>query len=170
MVGPPAAPDSRHHAALGRAQRPISHRLGGVAQWKSIGFASRGSRVRVPSPPPACLTAFGGEMHELAASGRSFYFATGAPAIAGVSGSLTIRVCVRLASERCCDRAVPIVERNASWQPTASARPRRFNRKSMCGQDSKGGRGMFWRRPTMKDVVDCDKPRGAVSERRFGDF
>src|SRR5439155_9641603 len=28
-------------------------RCGGVAQWESIAFASQGSGVRIPSPPPA---------------------------------------------------------------------------------------------------------------------
>ena len=38
------------------------------------------------------------------------------------------------------------------------------------GQVTKGARWMPWRRKAMKDVADCDKPRGAVSRLRSGDF
>jgi hypothetical protein len=37
-------------------------------------------------------------------------------------------------------------------------------------QATKGTRWMPWRQVPMKDVVSCDKPRGAASERRSGDF
>jgi len=33
-----------------------------------------------------------------------------------------------------------------------------------------GMRWMPWRRVPMKDVVSCDKPRGAASEHRSGGF
>ena len=38
------------------------------------------------------------------------------------------------------------------------------------GQVTKGARWMPWREEAMKDVADCDKPRGAVSRLRSGDF
>src|SRR5918911_3454129 len=44
------------------------------------------------------------------------------------------------------------------------ARPRGSGRGA-----TKGARGMPWRQEPMKDVVGCDKPRGAASRRRSGD-
>ena len=38
------------------------------------------------------------------------------------------------------------------------------------GQESKGVRWMPWHQESKKDVVSCDKLRGAVSRRRSGDF
>ena len=38
------------------------------------------------------------------------------------------------------------------------------------GQATKGIRWMPWRQEAMKDVVSCDKPRGAANERRSVDF
>ena len=38
--------------------------------------------------------------------------------------------------------------------------------KSFGGQASKGIRRMPWRQEAMKDVVSCEKPRGAASKRR----
>ena len=37
-------------------------------------------------------------------------------------------------------------------------------------EGSMGMRWMPWRRVPMKDVVSCDKPRGAASEHRSGGF
>ena len=42
--------------------------------------------------------------------------------------------------------------------------------KPFFGQASKGIRWMPWRTKAMKDVVSCDKPRGAASRLRSGDF
>ena len=39
-----------------------------------------------------------------------------------------------------------------------------------CDQDIKGAGWMPWRQVAMKDVVSCDKPRGAANKRRSGDF
>lgn len=44
------------------------------------------------------------------------------------------------------------------------ARPRGSGRGA-----TKGVRGMPWRQEPMKGVVGCDKPRGAVRQRRSGD-
>ena len=41
---------------------------------------------------------------------------------------------------------------------------------SICGQVFKGARWMPWHQEAMKDVVSCDKPRGAANERRSADF
>ena len=38
------------------------------------------------------------------------------------------------------------------------------------GQATKSTRGMPWHREPMKDVTNCDKPRGAVSERYIRGF
>ena len=40
----------------------------------------------------------------------------------------------------------------------------------MNGQATKSTRGMPWHREPMKDVTNCDKPRGAVSERYIRGF
>ncbi len=37
--------------------------------------------------------------------------------------------------------------------------------RSGCDQATKGARGMSWRQEAIKDVVSCDKPRGAASKR-----
>ena len=37
--------------------------------------------------------------------------------------------------------------------------------RSGCGQAIKGVRGMSWCQQASKDVVSCDKPRGAASKR-----
>lgn len=39
-----------------------------------------------------------------------------------------------------------------------------------CDQDIKGAGWMPWRQVAMKDVVSCDKPRGAANKRRSEDF
>ena len=41
---------------------------------------------------------------------------------------------------------------------------------SKIGQATKSTRGMPWHREPMKDVTNCDKPRGAVSERYIRGF
>ena len=57
------------------------------------------------------------------------------------------------------------VERFCEWggdsneRKTPDSFPGRFN-----GQATKGVRRMPWRKQAMKDVVNCDKPRGAVSK------
>ena len=38
------------------------------------------------------------------------------------------------------------------------------------GQANKGARGMPWHQEPMKDVISCDKLRGAANELRSGDF
>ena len=38
------------------------------------------------------------------------------------------------------------------------------------GQAKKGTRGMPWHQEPMKDVISCDKLRGAANELRSGDF
>ena len=38
------------------------------------------------------------------------------------------------------------------------------------GQATKSTRGMPWHREPMKDVTNCDKPRGVVSERYIRGF
>ena len=37
------------------------------------------------------------------------------------------------------------------------------------GQATKGVRWMPWHEKAMKDVISCDKPRGAASKHRSGD-
>src|SRR5437660_1016275 len=43
-------------------------------------------------------------------------------------------------------------------------------REEVRGQATKSERWMPWRREAMKDVASCDKPRGAASRHRSGDF
>ena len=38
------------------------------------------------------------------------------------------------------------------------------------GQADKSARGMPWHQEPMKDVISCDKPRGAANKLRSGDF
>ena len=38
------------------------------------------------------------------------------------------------------------------------------------GQANKGARGMPWHQEPMKDVISCDKLRGAANKLRSGDF
>ena len=38
------------------------------------------------------------------------------------------------------------------------------------GQANKSARGMPWHQEPMKDVISCDKLRGAANELRSGDF
>ena len=38
------------------------------------------------------------------------------------------------------------------------------------GQAKKSARGMPWHQEPMKDVISCDKLRGAANELRSGDF
>ena len=38
------------------------------------------------------------------------------------------------------------------------------------GQANKSARGMPWHQEPMKDVISCDKLRGAANEHRSGDF
>ena len=38
------------------------------------------------------------------------------------------------------------------------------------GQAKKSARGMPWHQEPMKDVISCDKLRGAANEHRSGDF
>ena len=38
------------------------------------------------------------------------------------------------------------------------------------GQANKGARGMPWHQEPMKDVISCEKLRGAANELRSGDF
>ena len=40
----------------------------------------------------------------------------------------------------------------------------------LLGQANKSARGMPWHQEPMKDVISCDKLRGAVNELRSGDF
>ena len=40
----------------------------------------------------------------------------------------------------------------------------------VCGQVTKGTRWMSWRQEAMKDVVSCDKPRGAANKRYIRGF
>ena len=44
------------------------------------------------------------------------------------------------------------------------------NRIKKYGQATKSARGMPWHWEPMKDVVNCDKPRGAVSRRYIRGF
>ena len=44
------------------------------------------------------------------------------------------------------------------------------NQRLTHGQATKGARGMPWHWEPMKDVVNCDKPRGAVSRRYIRGF
>ena len=48
--------------------------------------------------------------------------------------------------------------------------PRQSIVNSSGGQATKGIRWMPWHQEAMKDVVSCDKPRGAANERRSADF
>ena len=43
-------------------------------------------------------------------------------------------------------------------------------RESFKGQAKKSARGMPWHQEPMKDVISCDKLRGAANEHRSGDF
>ena len=45
-----------------------------------------------------------------------------------------------------------------------------LNRDIKKGQATKSARGMPWHWEPMKDVVNCDKPRGAVSRRYIRGF
>ena len=38
------------------------------------------------------------------------------------------------------------------------------------GQADKSARGMPWHQEPKKDVISCDKPRGAANKLRSGDF
>ena len=38
------------------------------------------------------------------------------------------------------------------------------------GQANKGARGMPWHQEPKKDVISCEKPRGAANELRSGDI
>ena len=40
----------------------------------------------------------------------------------------------------------------------------------LLGQARKSARGMPWHQEPMKDVISCDKLRGAANELRSGDF
>ena len=40
----------------------------------------------------------------------------------------------------------------------------------LIGQANKSARGMPWHQEPMKDVISCDKLRGAANEHRSGDF
>ena len=40
----------------------------------------------------------------------------------------------------------------------------------LLGQANKSARGMPWHQEPMKDVISCDKLRGAANEHRSGDF
>ena len=42
--------------------------------------------------------------------------------------------------------------------------------KCFIGQANKSARGMPWHQEPMKDVISCDKLRGAANELRSGDF
>ena len=55
---------------------------GGVAQWESTCFASRGSGVRVPSPPPKIMrtTGYGSGRRSLAGRPRSLGIGSSRPA------------------------------------------------------------------------------------------
>ena len=67
----------------------------------------------------------------------------------------------RLAISRCIQRR---------WRKDRETRASLRGRSRFRGQVTKGARWMPWRRKAMKDVADCDKPRGAVSRLRSGDF
>ena len=41
---------------------------------------------------------------------------------------------------------------------------------ALIGQAKKSARGMPWHQEPMKDVISCDKLRGAANELRSGDF